>query len=254
MKDKKIFSTVSQYYTVGIIAYLILAVIAIKVMNEATFQVVSSYLTSNPLLSQTSTVFVPANHVLWSIQFRWVLVLLMGLSIVVPAYYVYSISNGVKKLDLHKYRFIDWLITGSLMTLVVLALAGVQDIMTIFITVSITAMSYACLWMAIHNYGDIEKYTKKIYSIGIITTALPWLLVLVYAISTIVYGSVRSPWFVYVIFAIGLFSSAVNIYGYTWHRSQNNKKKLVSDETYPILINQFIKVLFVLILVIGLKR
>ena len=99
MNEKKKQSIIAQYYGVGIFIYLVLAILAAKVMLPAVFQLTTNYWTSNPLLSQSSTVFVTASHVFWSIQFRWILVLLMGLSVVVPAYYVYAISNDFKKID-----------------------------------------------------------------------------------------------------------------------------------------------------------
>ena len=93
MKEKKLLKTVWQYYLGGIIAYVILAVLAAKLLTTASFQLTSSYLTSNPLLSLNSTSFVSGSHVIATIQYRWMLVILMGLSIVVPAIYIYLIQN-----------------------------------------------------------------------------------------------------------------------------------------------------------------
>lgn len=254
MNEKVKRDTIVRLYGIGAVLYLVLAVLAVKSMLPSTFQLTINYWTTNPLLSQTQTVFVTATRVLWSIQFRWVLVLLMGLSVLAPAYYIYMISNNVKKINFHKYRSVDWIVTGSLMLFVISVLAGVQDIMVLILIIGLFILSYLIILTAI-NHSDVSKPIKdNIYRLGVLSGLLPWLLILVYTISTWVYGSIRSPWFVYTLFIIGLINSAVIIYGYFWHKEDTKQKTLISHETYPILINQSIKILFVLILIIGLKR
>ena len=253
MNEKKKLEAVWQYYAVGTAIYIILAVLAAKLMSGASFQISTGYLTANPLLSQNSTYFAPATHVLWSIQFRWALVILMALSIVVPAIYIYLINNNFKKIDLYKYRFIDWTVTGSFMLLLIAVLSGVSDIMTLVLIAGLSVVGYFLFWIIINNQLAKKPINQTVYKIGVLATVLPWLLIVVYALGTWVYGAIRMPWYVYVVYAFGVFNSAVIIYACFWHKTHDSKGS-ITNETYPILINQGIKALFVLILIIGLKR
>ena len=116
MNEKKKLDAVWQYYAVGIALYVVLLVLAARLIGAASFQITTGYLTVNPLLSTTSAYFVPATHVFWTIEYRWALVVLMTLSIIVPGVYIYLINNNFKKINLHKYRFIDWSVTGTFIT------------------------------------------------------------------------------------------------------------------------------------------
>ena len=130
------------------------------------------------------------------------------------------------------------------MLVVILSLAGVQDIMTLILSAGINAIAYCLIWMAINNFGAKKSYSAVIFNLGVVAILLPWLLVLIYSISTLGYGGVRSPWFVYGLDIVGLFSTAIVIYGYWWHKEIAVRKAVVTDEIYPILTNQIVKVLF----------
>jgi hypothetical protein len=255
MKEQKKLTAIYQLYAIGGIIFLLLGIVAAKVMIPSSFEIVVNYWTSNPLLSSVNTVFAPASHVLFSIEFRWALVLLMVLSLVSPAYYVYLVSNNVKNIDFHKYRFLDWTITSSLILLITLTLAGVQDLMTLITLIVLNVVSYCIFWVTNNDFGINPKFEKAMYIVGVICNLLPLILIAVYAICTLVYGQVRSPGFVYFIYAVLIASSIIPIYGYYWHKAQRAlKKPTISEFTYPILANQIIKVAFAITLIIGLKR
>lgn len=252
MKEKKLLKTVSQYYIGGIVAYVILAIVAAKFLTTASFQIASNYLTNNPLLSLNSTSFTAGTRVIATIQYRWILVILMALSIIVPAVYVYLIQNNVKKIDLHKFRFIDWIVTGTLITLLIATLSGIQDIMNLLLIAGLSLISYYLFWIIINDKSN--KFNGKLYIIGLLSAVLPWIVILFYAFSTIVYGSIRTPWYVYATYIIGLVNLAIILYGYNWHKKIDKTNNALEKEIYPILANQIVKIIFVLILVIGLKR
>lgn len=243
-----------RYYFGIVIVYLLLIIAAIKYMLPATFQITSNYWTSNPLLSQSKTVFVTASHVVLSIQIKWALVFILFLSIIMPLLYIYLIKNNFKKIDLHKYRTVDWLVTGSCITLLLSIFAGVEDLITLVIIFGLSSISYVILWFAINNYGKTDSININFYKVSIIGFILPWLIILVYGVYTIIYGSVRSPWFIYASYIVGIINTLTVIYGFYWHKSKKIKKNIIKDETYPIIFNLFIKLSLALILIIGLKR
>jgi hypothetical protein len=254
MNDKRKLEHIWRLYALVSVLYVILGVLAFKIMNVSSLQVTSGFWSSNPLISQTNTVFAPASHVLYSIQYRYVLMAILLISIITPILYIYMINNGYKKIDLHKFRFYDWLITGGMMLLLIASLNGIQDLMTRILLVTFSVFFYVFILFAINNYKDKKEIDKKAFLIGTIFGLIPWIVIFYYVISTLAFGNVRSAWYVYALILIGVINTALIIYGYFWHNSRNGKKQLISDETYPIIANALIKISFAAILIIGLKR
>jgi hypothetical protein len=250
MSDKRLGDSIVKAYGVGIVAYLVLAVIAAKVMLASTFQVVTNYFTSNPLLSVKSTVFAPATHVLWSIEFRWTLILILGVSILVPAYYLYVITTGYKKIDYKKYRYLDWSVTGALMLVITAALVGIQDI-SLLLTLFFVSVGGVCLlWLSENS----QEHSKKLYSLSFLAMGIPWIALLIYVISTWVYGSVRLPGFAYLLLIVIFVRGLLLKYSYFWKQNKAVKKDKMLEEVYPIGADLLIKIIFALTLIIGLKH
>lgn len=254
LSNKKALNVIFRYYSASIVVYLVIAAAVIKFMSLASFQVTAPYLTTNPLLSQRSTSFAIASHVFWNIEFRWILVFLMGLSLIVPAIYIYLIKNNFKKIDLVKYRFIDWAVTGSFLLLLVSVLSGIEDLASLVLIFALSIVSYAFFWTTINNLEVGKSLKEIIYKTSIGASILPWLIIAFYALNTWVYGGIRSPWYVYAIYIVGLLNLVMVLYAYNRLKNQTRAKSPSGHSVYPVLINQIFRVSFCVILIIGLKR
>jgi hypothetical protein len=254
MTEKKKLELLWRYYAASIVVYLIVALVIIKFMSPASFQISANYLTSNPLLSYFSTSFTSASHVIWNIQFRWALVTLMGLSIIAPAIGVYIIKNNFKKIDLNKYRLTDWVVSSSLVMVIIALLSGISDLVTLVLIVCLNLLAYSFFWLMLSDIDPNKSLKEIIYKISIVAKIVLWLVIAYYAINTWVYGEIRSPWYVYITYVIGLLNLALIIYTSRTLKNKGINKKTFSSNIFPMIIHQSFIFSFVLILIIGLKR
>jgi hypothetical protein len=139
------------------------------------------------------------------------------------------------------------------MLILIALLTGISDLTTLFLIFGISVISSYIFWII--NDKELKKLANSaLFKLGIFASVLSWLLIFCYAVGTIFYGDIRSPWYVYVAYIIGLFNSFIIVYASYWIKNNGREKKTITTETYPILVNQAIKVSLVLILIIGLKR
>lgn len=250
MNGKVNQARVLQFYIGGLVVFVILAILCSLLMNQNGFQIVTNFWSNNDLASQTNTIFAPASRVLFTFELRWSLVLLLAISLVSPIYYLYKLNNKVKNIDFYKFRTLDWTVTTAFMVVLISVLSGVQDFMTLILIAALTAMGYLLINVALSN----KAIAKKAYISGLISIGLPWLLIIVYAIGTWVYGFVRTPWYVYVTYIIGLAVVGLVVYAYKFKDVKPSKIDATKKEIYPIIAAQLIKISFVVVLLIGLKR
>jgi len=253
MLDKVKQNKISQLYGAGIVLYIVLIILALVNMSQTSFNVTTNYLTSNDLASQSSTVFAPATSTLWVLQYRYLLVALLILSLVVPGLYIFWIKTGKNNIDFHKARWIDCVITSVFLMLTITLLSSLQDMMSLILVAGLVVVGSCLFWIATHQYGLNKSIYNKTFTLGIISIVLPWLLIALYTSGTWVYGNVRSPWYTYALAILGVFNTAIIIYGPLWYHTRKSKKEVLSGEVYPIMINQFVKLMFALILIIGIR-
>jgi hypothetical protein len=230
-----------------------LIVLALVYMNQNSFNITTNYLTSNDLSSQMTTVFAPATSTLWVIQFRYALVAFLIASMIVPGLYIYWIQSGKKKIDFHKARWLDCVLTSAFIILVVTLLSSLEDFMTLVLIAGLVVVGSSLFWIATHQYSINKSIYNKTFFLGIISIVLPWLLIALYTSGTWVYGDIRSPWFTYALAFVGVINTAFLIYGPLWHQARQTKKEALTTEAFPIIINQLVKLVFCVIMIIGMR-
>jgi hypothetical protein len=87
-----------------------------------------------------------------------------------------------------------------------------------------------------------------------VTGVLPWLLIAVSALTTYMYGLVRSPWYVYALYAVTLVGFGGLAFNQRQHYRRANQWKYEVVERNYVLINLAVKAAFALILLAGLRR
>lgn len=252
MLDKAKQNKIWQIYAAGIFIYIILIVLALVHMNQSSFNITTNYLTNNDLATQTNTVFAPAASTLWTIQYRYALVALLAFSVIIPALYIYWILTHKKKIDFHKARWIDCAITSAFLIVLITLLSSLEDLMTIVLVGGLVLLGSSLFWIATHQYDIDKSIYNKTFALGIFSIVLPWILIALYTSGTWVYGGIRSPWYTYALCVLGVINTAIIIYGPIWHQSRVSKKNKLETESYPIIINQAVKILLSLILIIGI--
>jgi hypothetical protein len=240
--------------------FAILAVVAGVVMQPATYQVVLGYLTSDQLASRAvgTTVFARGQQAVMDVELRWVLVGLLILSAILPVLYLTRLAAQNKKAIKEKalaWRWLDLAITGSLLLAVSALLTGVQDLLVLVVVIGLGVLAAGAWRLAERDNVKARKPALLNYWIGVYVAALPWILIFGYMLTTLFYGAVRSPWYVYAAIAVvllGFVGYALNQrFQYEGKRKQW-KDYLFVERNYAVL-NIAMKAVFAVVLIVGLS-
>ncbi len=245
-------------YTWSAVGYIGLAILAASLMSSVTYQLTLGHLAQDELASSSSAVLVPGAHALYDISIKWVVVVLMVLSAVVPILYLTRwqkrYDQGIKKQFL-TWRWVDLGVTSSLIVWVVALLSGLQEAASLKMLVGLVLISFALGWLAERQAIETKKSIMPTFIIGFVAGCLPWLLIATYAVATPFYTSVRAPWFVYALY-VSSFGAFLLLAYNQWRQHQKYKQwkdYLFVERNYTV-IAILAKAAFALILIVGLKK
>lgn len=247
-----------KWHIVSAIAFMLLAVLAGVMMGSSSYQTTVGLWARDDLASIDTTVFAPAVHVLYDIEVRWLVVATMLVSAALPLLYVTKLESAytayVRNTRMVPYRWLDLGVTAALMVETIALLSGVQDLFVLKLMGGL--MIVTCLLGLVaerqNNVGD--KPVWSAYGVSLFSGVLPWVLLAAYAVSTVIYGAVRSPWYVYALYASTLAGFSL----LAWNQRQQFKKSgastsyTVVERNYAV-IGVLTKVAFAAILIAGIR-
>lgn len=234
---------------------ILLAAAAGFLMNNSSYQLFTGLLTTDELAGKTSAIFVPAIHSVFDLQLRWAVVTILLISAVVPL--LAATRNRkqyeeslVKKVML--WRWIDMAVVSALILEVIAILSGVQDIMTLKLVGGLMLTTCLLGWLSEKHQAKTRGGGRGVFILSLFTGTLPWVLIAVSAIGTLVYGMVRSPWYVYALYATTLV--AFMSYGLNGSRRLKAQQSYETTERNYQLAGIFAKTAFAVILIVGLYK
>ena len=247
-----------RVHVIGVVVYLLLAIAAVVFMKNTSYQLTLGYLVKDTLLSnKTGTpVFGPAAHVVWDIQLRYAVAAIMVLSAIVPLLYLTKLKDRYQQ-SLNKrvslWRWLDLGIIFGLIIEVVALLSGLSDIPTLKIIGFMLVITGLLGWL-----GEKQVSGKKVpavFSFGLVTGILPWLIIVPYAFATILYGSVVAPWYVYVLYLTTVISVlGLSLNQYRQYLQRGKWQDYAYAEGRFLSISMFGKVMFAVVLILGLLK
>lgn len=236
------------------LAFAVLAGLAGFFMKGNSVQVFLGHLTKNELASSAGTVFVSAAHPLYEIEFRWLLVVLLGVSA------IFAVLRGTRwqareiagvKAGVQPTRWIDFAVTGALMFEIVALLNGLQDVVALkFGVLSVALVAYFA-WMYERENAATGKPAHASLIGAQLAALAPVVMLAVTLYGTYVYGMVRSPWYAYaalVVFVLWLVSVVVRLKRSVAAGKQNY---LSADNAYNVA-SALAKVALAVVLIVGL--
>ncbi|HSX24260.1 MAG TPA: heliorhodopsin HeR [Candidatus Saccharimonadales bacterium] len=254
--DKKTVQTgLSSLNTLSIIMALALAGVAGFFMNHTSYQLFTGLLTKDELASKTTTVFVPAVHAVYDLELRWALVAILILSAIVPLLYLTRLKRqyaDTLKSKVNLMRWIDMAVISALMVEVIALVSGVQDIATLKLIGVFIGVTCVLGWLSDRQNATGTKPVWTTYVVSLVTGALPWLLIATYAGGTLLWGMVRSPWWVYALYG----TTVVSFIGYIMNQMRHIKRRQAYEvtERNALQISLFAKIAFAVILIVGLYK
>ncbi len=234
------------------------AIAAVVLMATASVQIFTGLVVPDELASKSGTVFVPAIHHLYDLEVRWVLVVILLVSAIVPVVNLYKVKRYKQALKTRSNP-LRWASTGIVsgaMLGVVAGLSGVQDFMTLKLVGGLIVVTAALGWLSERQNADPKaKPDYSAYGISLFTGALPWLIILAFAFGTPLWGMIRYPWYVYALYASVFITSALYAFnGYNYVRRFRNWTNYEVLERNYLIIDIVGRLSFAIILIVGLSK
>lgn len=205
-------SPLQRIYAGSIAVYLVLATAAFFVMNNLSFQLSVGYWGKDELKSVNGTQFAPATQGIVDVESKWLVMAMAILSIIVPVLYLTRLkasNENQLKNRIMTTRWIDMAIIGALMVETVAILSGVLDLGTLKLIGGLMVITMAAGWFAEKRTAKENTPAIREYYLGMLSGILPWIVIFSYAIFTYVFGSLRSPWYVYVLYVVMLVGAGL---------------------------------------------
>jgi hypothetical protein len=234
-----------------------LAAAAWFLMNEASYPLSVGYAAKDELISLTNgkTVFVSGYQAILDVQVKW---LVVGIMIIAAIFSLLAATKMRKKYEksvesgVSSGRWIAWGVTSALIVETIALLSGVSDILVLKVVGGLMLVTCALAWVAEKRNKQAGRPVWSEFTISLITGALPWVLILSYAVSTWVWGLIRYPWYVYALYATTLigFTMLATI---QYKHISGWKNTLFLERNY-LLIGLVTKAAFAIILILGLQK
>jgi hypothetical protein len=205
-------SPLQRIYAGSIVVYLAIAAAAFFLMNSLSFQLSVGYWGKDELKSVNGTQFAPATQGIVDVEAKWLVMAIAIVSVIVPLLYLTRLkSSHTKQLKdrIMTTRWIDMAIVGALMIETVAILSGVLDIGTLKLMGGLMVITMLAGWFAEKRTSKENTPAVREYYLGMLSGLLPWLVILSYAIFTYVFGDLRSPWYVYVLYVVMLVGAGL---------------------------------------------
>ncbi|MFO0920323.1 MAG: hypothetical protein U0451_01475 [Candidatus Saccharimonadales bacterium] len=255
-KSKEPKTRLQKLYAISIVVYGLIAVAAYFLMSNLSFQLSVGYWGKDELNSVNGTQFAPATQGIVDVHIKWIVIVLAVVSIVLPVLYLTRFKkdhdDSIKAKVMPK-RWIEMAITFAIMVETVAMLSGVLDIATLKLIGGFMIVTMIAGWMAEKRTVETGKAAIREYYLGLITGILPWLVIISYAIFTIVFGDIRATWFVYALYVVLVVSAS--IIGKNQLLALKRVGKFANYEAVQenyVFISLILRVLFSVVLIIGL--
>lgn len=248
-----------KFLNVALVLFAGLAIAAGLFMNDTAYTLVHGYMVRDQIMSQlaNTSVFAPAVRNIMEMQIRWLLVATLVLAVVFTALkltklrkrYEDELKNGISTL-----RWIETGVLGALLVAIVAFLSGITDIMVIKLLAGFAILSAVFNWLSERQNKGARKPEFATYWLAVITGMVPVVYILVTAIMTLIFGMIRAPWYVYVLYLITFVGSALLLL--------NRRKQLLAvdkrwkdnafvDKRHAV-ISTVMLALFSVVLIVGL--
>jgi hypothetical protein len=248
-----------RLYLVSAAVFALLAILAGVFMNSKYYQLVVGYMTDNQVSSRLSgeTILGQAQQVLFDVNLRWVLVVLLLLSAVLPLLYNTKLKKHHLKAIKAKslpWRWLDLAVTGSLFAGLVALLVGVSNIVFLKIIMMLVVFAAGSWWLA-------EREKKLLnprkgfgnYWLGVALIATYWVVIFSYVINTSIFGMAVLPWYVLAVVAVAFLATLALVT--VQYRQYESLTKSWKDYRYiernHIFINLASKSLIAVLLIVG---
>ncbi len=238
--------------------FVILIGVAWSVMSSTSYQLIVGHLAKDELASTQSTVLAPAVRALYDVEIRFIVIGILLISAILPLLYATKLeqryAENLRTTRMLPWRWLDFGVTMGLILETAALLSGVHDVFVLKLIGGLVLLTYVLGLIAERQNNASEKPVWSAYLASIFSGFLPWLLITAYAVSTVVFGGVRSPWYVYALYAaifVGLKLIALN--QWKQHRKTGHWQNYLLVERNYVILSLLTKATFAIILIVGIS-
>lgn len=246
---------------IAIAVFVILGIVAFTWMSKdarAAFGL--SYMVRDQVASQLQniTVFAPAIRTIAEVPVLWLLAAFLGVCALFTLLnltlwrerYEAGVASGVNLV-----RWVEVGVTSALMVEIAALLSGVTDLVVLKLIVGVVLLSALLGWVADRQNIAAGRVERSAFYLGLFAGVLPLVVITATAAATLIYGMIRSPWYVYALYAVillGFTDLAIN----QWFRYTRRGRWADTGfvERNYVLIGLVTKVLFAGILILGFLK
>jgi hypothetical protein len=253
-KTLSVFDRLVRWQLVSALVFIALAIGAGTAMKTTTSLLSFGHMGRDSLASRTETIYASAQEPVFDLEIRWALVTILGVAAVFSLLYLTRLKaqyNDSLNTKVFKWRWIEMAITSALMVELVAVLSGAEDIATLKLIGGFMIVAAALGWV-VERDTAAKRPVRAALIISIVAAVLPWLLIAMYAIATFVYGGIRSPWYVYALYAVSIAGGL--LVTRNLRRTTNSQVDRATTERDYTVISFVTKAAFAAVLIIGLKR
>lgn len=252
-------SSLNRIWLAAAVLFLGLAVAAPLLMQPVSYLMTQTHLTSDSLLSQDGTTFIPASRAVWDLELRWALSVLMAASAILPILYLTKLKdrytdrvNGGRVVE---WRWIDLAISSALMVEIVGVLVGYTDVGTLKLMAGAMVLTCGLGWLAEQQNDGARRPVWSAFGLSVIAGIMPWVVIGTAKASTLLFGEVRSPWYVYAACLTALIGFSLLAFNqWNQHRRFGPWANYATVERNYALLSIATKVAFAAILIAGLAK
>jgi len=245
---------------VSLAVFAALAVVAFLQMTNNTQAFTLGYMVRDQVASQLSntTVFAPALRVLADVQVRWLVLVLLAVSALFP---ILNLTLWREKFEagaatgINLYRWLEVGVTSALMVEIVALLSGITDVLVLKLIAGTVLLSALLGWLADRQNLAAGRVERSGFLLGVFAGVMPLIVIAVTAVSTLLFGMIRSPWYVYALYAVvmlGFTDIVINQWARYKRRGQWADAGFV-ERNYT-LVGLVVKALFVGVLILGFLK
>lgn len=244
----------------ALILFALLAAVAFVYMTNDTRSFSLSYMVRDQVASQLQnlTVFAPAARTLAEVPVKWLLITLLAVSALFP---ILNLTVWKDKYEtgaatgINLYRWIETGVTTGLMVEIAALLSGVSDIAVLKLLVGLVLLWALLGWLADRQNAAAGLAQRSAFYLSLFAGVLPFILIGMTAGATLLYGMIRSPWYVYALYAVLLlgFTDVVINQLFRYRRRSQWADAGFVERNYT-LVGLITKVLFAGVLILGFLK
>jgi hypothetical protein len=249
---KKIGQVDKNKDVVNIVIYVLCIALFVIFGNSNSFLITTNFWTNNAFIGSSQTIFTSATRVLFTVQYRYLALFLLLVLLLKSVYKTYSQSKSSKTSKItyleNNYLLVESF-SGSFMILFAALLSGIQDVVSLLLI-----FIGSLIGLSLIKLNEAKKKVERSHSIkntAVLLVILSYVAILIYSLGTIVYGSVRSTGYIYLldfIILVYLLHLIPKDTKYDLLKNMNSRNQQLT-RSYIGISFQFV---FIIVLIIGL--